>query len=101
MLGLVVGGLLHDLAVDLVLEALELVAVAQHRQGTVHLVLILQQLQVTHVPAHIFVSTVLYSESCRYSKGFVPFKWVVLLLFMASGRSLLLFRDLKYCTMFL
>ncbi len=58
MLGLVVGRLLHDLAVDLVLEALELVAVAEHRQRTVHLVLVLQQLQVPHVSAQGMKGTV-------------------------------------------
>ena len=48
-MALVVGGLLHDLAVDLVPDRLELVAVHQDRVDAVDLVLVLQEGQVAHV----------------------------------------------------
>ena len=47
-LGLVVGGLLHNLAEDLVLELLVLVAVGEDDEGALHVHLVLDRRQVAH-----------------------------------------------------
>ena len=49
-LELVVGGLLHDLAEDLVLELLVLVAVGEDDESALHVHLVLDRRQVAHEP---------------------------------------------------